>query len=66
MHFGLGRHVCPGRWLASYEIKLIVITLLSKFDIKLGEGESRLCNFIFQTINSPDSSAEILFKNRIS
>lgn len=29
MHFGLGRHVCPGRWLASYEIKLTVITLLS-------------------------------------
>ena len=64
MHFGLGRHACPGRWFASYEIKLILIILLSKFDIKLKEGETRPKNFIFQTANSPNPAAEILFRSR--
>lgn len=64
MHFGLGRHACPGRWFASYEIKLILITLMSRFDIKLKKGESRPRNFVFQTMNSPDPAAEILFRSR--
>jgi ent-kaurene oxidase len=64
MHFGIGRHACPGRWFASHEIKLILVTLLSKFDIKLKEGESRPKNFTFQTMNSPNPTAEILFRNR--
>jgi hypothetical protein len=37
----------PGRWFASYEIKLILITLMSKFDIKLKEGEGRPREFYF-------------------
>ncbi|KAE9363515.1 cytochrome P450 [Stipitochalara longipes BDJ] len=64
MHFGIGRHACPGRWFASYEIKLILITLMSKFDIKLKQGEGRPKNFVFQTMNSPNPAAEILFRSR--
>lgn len=64
MHFGIGRHACPGRWFASYEIKLILGTLLSKFDIKLKKGESRPKNFVFQTMNVPNPAAEILLKSR--
>lgn len=62
MHSGIGRHACPGRWFASHEIKLVLIAPLSKFDIKLTEGEDRPTNFVFQTMDSPNPTAEILFK----
>jgi hypothetical protein len=65
MHFGIGRHACPGRWFASHEIKLILAAFLSKYDIKLKEGESRPKNFIFQIMNSPNPNAEVLIRKRV-
>ncbi|KAE8553811.1 hypothetical protein EYB25_002349 [Talaromyces marneffei] len=32
--FGHGRHGCPGRYFASHEIKLIIATMVMKYDIK--------------------------------
>jgi cytochrome P450 len=63
MHFGGGRHACPGRWFASHEIKLILTTLLSQYDLKLKEGEGRPKNILFQSQLNPDPRAEILFKS---
>jgi len=65
MHFGIGRHACPGRWFASHEIKLILAAFLSKYDIKLKEGESRPKKFIFQIMNSPNPNAEVLIRKRV-
>ncbi|KAL5866622.1 hypothetical protein ACKVWC_010515 [Pyricularia oryzae] len=36
--FGGGRHICPGRFFASQELKLIMAHLLLKYDVRLGEG----------------------------
>ncbi|KAF7596082.1 hypothetical protein BBP40_003344 [Aspergillus hancockii] len=36
--FGYGQHVCPGRFLASNEIKIILCHILLKYDIKLTQG----------------------------
>ena len=60
----MGRHACPGKWFASYEIKLILTNLLSKFDTKLKEGDSQPRNFIFQTMNNPNPAAEMPFRTR--
>ncbi|KAG4442146.1 hypothetical protein IFR05_002359 [Cadophora sp. M221] len=64
LHFGAGRHACPGRWYASAEIKLIIISLLSRYDIKLKEGESRPESIKFQHRNAPDPKAQVLIRER--
>ncbi|GAB5588579.1 hypothetical protein Unana1_03479 [Umbelopsis nana] len=33
--FGLGKHMCPGRFFAIHEIKLVLITLLKDYNIEL-------------------------------
>ncbi|KAI8188503.1 Cytochrome P450 monooxygenase ATR2 [Colletotrichum sp. SAR 10_66] len=40
LNFGFGRHVCPGRFFASVEIKMIVAIILLNFDVLLAEGET--------------------------
>lgn len=37
--FGYGRHACPGRFFAGNEIKLILVKLLQRFDIKSEEKD---------------------------
>ncbi|KAH6721744.1 cytochrome P450 [Leptodontidium sp. MPI-SDFR-AT-0119] len=64
LHFGAGRHACPGRWYASAEIKLIIVSLLSKYDIKLKEGEKRPESIKFQHRNAPDPKAQVLIRER--
>ncbi|KAJ4302890.1 hypothetical protein N0V90_001781 [Kalmusia sp. IMI 367209] len=64
MQFGLGRHACPGRAIASHQVKLILAHLLDKYDFKLKEGESRPKTVNFQTNQFPNPQGEILFKNR--
>ena len=64
MHFGIGKHSCPGRWFASYEIKLNLAALLLKYDLKLKDGERRPKSLNYQFLNSPNPNAEVLFRNR--
>jgi cytochrome P450 len=65
MQFGMGgRHACPGRWIASHQVKLILARLLDTYDFMLKEGEGRPKTILFQTNQFPDPKGEILFKNR--
>lgn len=64
MQFGMGRHGCPGRWIASHQVKLILAHLLEKYELKLKSGEGRPKTILFQTNQFPDPQGEILFKNR--
>jgi cytochrome P450 len=63
VHFGAGRHACPGRWLASVEIKLILATLILQYDLKLKDG-ARPKSILFQAQQLVDPTAEVLFKQR--
>lgn len=38
LHFGFGRHSCPGRFFAAMEIKLVFAFLVQGWDVALGEG----------------------------
>lgn len=35
--FGGGRHICPGRFLANNEIKLAMVHILDKYDIRMAK-----------------------------
>ncbi|KAK2753894.1 hypothetical protein FQN54_007253 [Arachnomyces sp. PD_36] len=65
MHFGHGRHACPGRFFASNEIKIIMTLIVLKYDIKLEDEEKgRPANAPFGSMISPDVNAGIMLKVR--
>lgn len=47
LHFGFGRHACPGRFFASNEVKSILVKILVNFDIKT-EGNVRHPNMTWE------------------
>ena len=40
LQFGLGVQACPGRWLASKEVKIILAILITQFDIEYDSAKS--------------------------
>ncbi|KAF2494845.1 cytochrome P450 [Lophium mytilinum] len=61
--WGYGKHACPGRWFAENEIKLILATLVLKYDMKLvDEQAGRPANWQFGAQIMPDPTKEILLK----
>ncbi|KAG6051360.1 hypothetical protein E4U17_006223 [Claviceps sp. LM77 group G4] len=59
MHFGIGRHACPGRFMASAEVKLAVIFILQNFDIAMENFGPRPKNHSFGKFMLPDMAAKI-------
>ncbi|KAG6050539.1 hypothetical protein E4U39_003815 [Claviceps sp. Clav50 group G5] len=59
MHFGTGRHACPGRFMASDEVKLAVIFILQNFDIAMENFGPRPKNHAFGKFMLPDMAAKI-------
>ncbi|KAK9438637.1 P450 monooxygenase [Metarhizium brunneum] len=58
LHFGYGKWACPGRFMASDMMKMIVATLLLRYDIKYPDGKARPTNghiheFPFMNIYTP-------------
>ncbi|KAH7311256.1 cytochrome P450 [Stachybotrys elegans] len=63
--WGLGRHACPGRYYASLVLKIALLHVLEKYDIKLGSsGPSELRKFQFRSSIVPKASAQIMFRRR--
>jgi cytochrome P450 len=60
----MGRHACPGRAIASHQVKFILAQLLEKYDVRLKDGEGRPKTVLFQTNQFPDPQGEILFRDR--
>ena len=40
LSFGYGRHACPGRFFAANELKMILATLIARYDVRLAGGET--------------------------
>ncbi|KAI2786817.1 hypothetical protein POX_g09212 [Penicillium oxalicum] len=64
MHFGHGKHACPGRHLADQQIKIIMIHIIRNYDIRLRDGEGRPENQVMANGPHPDLSIPILFRKR--
>lgn len=64
IRFGAGSHSCPGRFYASVEIKLVLISILTHWDIRWPKGQSRPPNAAHDFHNGPDPTAIILFREK--
>lgn len=63
--FGGGAHACPGRFLAAYEIKIMIIELLTHFEMKFAEGQKgRPGSIYYNMAIMPDENVHVLFKRR--
>jgi len=41
LHFGYGKHACPGRFFASYELKMVLAELLLNYEFGYPNGKGR-------------------------
>ncbi|KAJ7167136.1 cytochrome P450 [Mycena crocata] len=61
--FGLGRHVCPGRFFAANEQKLMMAHLLVSYDIKLKGGVRPEEEWV-GVMGNAHPTAEVMFRRR--
>lgn len=64
MHFGIGKHTCPGRYLASIEIKIILAHFLLNYEMRLKAGTQRPTPFALAMTKSPRQDVELEFRRR--
>ncbi|KAK5996288.1 Cytochrome P450 monooxygenase cheE [Cladobotryum mycophilum] len=64
INFGAGTHACPGRYYAGYEIKLILIHILTRYDVMWPKGSSRPPNMVHDFQNSPSPMVPVLFREK--
>lgn len=62
LHFGHGRQACPGRFLASDEIKMLLSHLLLRYDFCYPEGQGRPVNLTADENVFPDPSAVLMMR----
>ncbi|KAK2808997.1 hypothetical protein FQN50_004271 [Emmonsiellopsis sp. PD_5] len=61
--FGHGKHACPGRFYAVNEMKLMLASMLIRYDMKLSPGTAPKQTFI-ATMAVPDTELKVLLKRR--
>ncbi|RDA85087.1 hypothetical protein CP532_3111 [Ophiocordyceps camponoti-leonardi (nom. inval.)] len=62
MHFGIGRNACPGRFMVSDEVKLVMIHLLLNMELAMENFGPRPKNVAFGKFMLPDMKAKIWLK----
>jgi cytochrome P450 len=63
--FGHGRHVCPGRYFAACELKLIFGHIITTYDVKLETEGVRPPDLLITTTRVPNQDANVLFRKRV-
>ncbi|KAF7293537.1 Cytochrome P450 [Mycena indigotica] len=61
--FGGGRHICPGRFFASLQIKCLLAFLILRYDMRLADG-MRLSDSWLGPVSTPAKRAQVLFRKR--
>ncbi|TFK39583.1 cytochrome P450 [Crucibulum laeve] len=62
--FGHGKHVCPGRFFAANEVKLMMAHLILTYDIKLENEGVRPPDLCIGRSRIPNVKAEVMFRKR--
>ena len=66
LHFGHGKFGCPGRFMASNTIKMILGQLLLSYDFKFPQGQSRPKSLPAFEYSFPNPHGKIRFRARIA
>ncbi|PHH78829.1 hypothetical protein CDD80_6200 [Ophiocordyceps camponoti-rufipedis] len=64
LHFGYGTWSCPGRFLASAELKMVLVELLLRYDFRYPEGSSRPVNRNIEEFPYVDVETPLLVRRR--
>ncbi|KAH6714225.1 cytochrome P450 [Leptodontidium sp. MPI-SDFR-AT-0119] len=48
--FGIGKHACPGRFFATVEAKLVLVSVLERYEFMLKDGEGRPGEVVFNSL----------------
>lgn len=64
IHFGHGRYACPGRFVASTEMKIILSRILLNYDMKFPRGQGRPGNMAILELSFQDPAGRIMLKQR--
>ncbi|KAE8362725.1 cytochrome P450 [Aspergillus caelatus] len=64
LQFGDGRHICPGRFIAADEIRLLLAHILVNYDIRPKDDGERPPNWTFKKILFPDMKGMVQLKRR--
>lgn len=64
LHFGHGKQGCPGRFMASNVIKMVLALVLLNYDLKFPEGQGRPRSLPAFEYSFPNPKGRVLFKER--
>ena len=64
LHFGHGRHACPGRFLASNTIKVMLGQLLLDYDFRFPPEQGRPEDVHAHEYVFPNPAGRVLFRRR--
>ncbi|KAJ5026498.1 putative cytochrome P450 [Bipolaris maydis] len=64
LHFGHGKYACPGRFFASNELKVVLASLITRYDMKYPEGVTRPANLNADEFLYSDPSTTVLLRRR--
>ncbi|KAH8093069.1 cytochrome P450 [Cristinia sonorae] len=66
MPWGHGRHACPGRHFASYQMKLMMAKIVTTYDVSFEPGMEgqRPENILFGNSIVPNRTARVMFRKR--
>lgn len=64
INFGAGFHACPARFFVAHEIKIILVELLLRYDLKFAVGDTRPPDMHHDFSIVPNPMAEILIREK--
>jgi hypothetical protein len=65
LSFSHGRYACPGRYIASAEIKMALTKILLSYDMKFIEGQVRPKSLTAHDLRFNDPEGRIMIKERV-
>ena len=58
--FGMGKHICPGRFFVHNEVKTMLASILLDYDVRLADGyKPKFVEFGFEIIADPAPKVEV-------
>ncbi|KAF8989849.1 cytochrome P450 [Cyathus striatus] len=65
LSFGIGKHACPGRFFAAYQLKLLLSHVIVNYDVKFEDEGVRPEDVLLGFSRNPNPKAEIMFRKRV-